>query len=97
MDRKTKKMLTDRRELFIEEGGRTPVWKAEKKRTDEAVKNKKRVYYEKQKEGLLAEDASRNFYRLIKSFGSAEKPKLFDVRDLLPDGISDVLRSQIPI
>ena len=32
----------------------------------------------------MAEEAGRNFYRNVKSFSKAEKPKLFDVRDLMP-------------
>ena len=42
-----------------------------------------------QKEALLTEDAGRNFYRNVKSFSKAEKPKLFDVRDIMPEGMTD--------
>ena len=37
----------------------------------------------------MNEDSGRNFYRQVKSFSAAEKPKLFDVRDLMPEGQSD--------
>ena len=84
LDKKTKKMIQDRKRLYVEEGGRTAVWKEEKKRTDEAVKKRKRGLLDIQIEKLLDGDASRHFYRHVKSFGQAEKPKLFDVRDLMP-------------
>ena len=90
MDRKTLKMIEDRKRLFVEEGGRTEVWKEEKKRTDIAVKARKRKYFDRQKDHLLAEDANRNFYKYVRNFGKAERPRLFDVRDLMPAGQTDV-------
>ena len=86
MNKKMLKMIDARKQLFIEEGGRTAVWKEEKKRVDRAVRDRKRGYMDILREHLLDEDAARNFYRHVKSFGKAEKPKLFDVRDLMPDG-----------
>ena len=67
----------------------TAVWKAEKKKTDILVKTRKRAFFDMQKEHLLQEDAGRHFYRNVRSFGCAERPKVFDVRDLMPDGQTD--------
>ena len=89
MDRKTLKVIENRKRLFVEEGGRTEVWKEEKRRTSEAIKARKRPYFDNQKDHLLAEDANRNFYKHVKNFGRAERPKLFDVRDLMPARLSD--------
>ena len=89
MNKQTRKMLDDRKKLFCEEKGRTEIWKAEKKRTNEVVKKRKRGFLDRQREELLQEDAGRNFYRNVRNFGKAERPKLFDVRDLMPDGQSD--------
>ena len=89
LDRKTKKLIEDKNKLYVTEGGRTAVWKEEKKRTDAVVKERKRKFMDIQRETLLAEDAGRNFYRNVKSFSTAEKPKLFDVRDIMPEGLSD--------
>lgn len=74
MDKKTKKMIEDRKKLFIEEGGRTEVWKQEKKRTNEAVRARKHSYFDRQKYQLLAEDANRNFYKHVRNLGKAERP-----------------------
>ena len=79
MDKKTAKMVEDRRRLFVEEGGRTEVWKAEKKRTEKTIMVRKRIFFDPQKEHLLASDANRNFYTHVRNFGVAERPKLFDV------------------
>ena len=89
LDRKTKKLIEDRKELFVREGGRSAVWKQEKKRTDRIIKERKRKLLDFQKEALLSEDAARNFYRNVRSFSKAEKPKLFDVRDLMAQGQTD--------
>ena len=89
LDKKTLKMIDQRKELYIQEGGRTAVWKEEKKRTADAVKKRKRVFFDRQREHILDEDASRNFYKHVRNFGKAERPKLFDVRELLPAGLSD--------
>ena len=83
------RMIKDRKELFWQEGGvRTAEWKEAKARTDEKIRERKREYLWTQKGHLLAEDANRNFYRHVKTFNTVEKPKEFDVRDILP-GKSD--------
>ena len=89
MDKKTKDLIEDRKRFYREEGGRTAAWKLEKKKTDEAVKKRKRGFLDIQRAKLLAHDAGRDFYRQVKNFSTAERPKLFDVRDLMPDGQSD--------
>ena len=89
MDRGTLEMIEDRRRLYIEEGGGTQAWKEEKKRTKEAVKERKRKYFDRQKDHLLASDANRNFYKYVKNFGEAERPKMFDVRELVGEGKTD--------
>ena len=45
-------------------------------------------YLEKQRANFTGPGASANFYRNVKAFGTAERPKTFDVRDLCP-GMSD--------
>ena len=62
MDKRTLELIEDRRKLYVEEGGRTENWKEEKKRTRDAVKQRKKDYFGKQRDRLLADDANRNFY-----------------------------------
>ena len=77
MDKRTLDMIEARKTMFLEKGGRTEWWKLEKKRTENAVKDRKRKFFDNQREHLLAEDANRNFYKHIRNFGKAEKPKMF--------------------
>ena len=83
------KLINNRKKLFVAEGcKRTEVWKREKKRIDEIVRKRKRSYMDTQRDNLLGPDAARCFYKNVKNFASFERPKLFDVRELLP-GKSD--------
>ena len=78
-------MIRERKRLFWAEGGkRTDVWKAEKSRVEARILDRKREYLLTQKGHILAEDANRNFYEHVKNFNTIEKPKEFDVRQLLP-------------
>ena len=82
MGRGVRKMIKDRRSLFVREGGeRTAAWKQEKKRVDSVIKNRTRAYMDNQREHLLADDANRNFYKHIKNFATFEKPEAFNYRE----------------
>ena len=94
MDKKTKDMIEARKRFYMDEGGRTAAWKEEKRITNEAVRKRKRGFLDIQREKLLSSEASRNFYRQVRSFGAAERPRLFDVRDLMPEGQSDELTAE---
>ena len=89
LDKKTKDLIEARKQFYIEEGGRTDAWKLEKKKTEEAVKARKRGFLDIQREKLLSNEASRNFYRQVKNFGVPERPKFFDVREMMPATNSD--------
>ena len=85
INKKAQKMIKRRKEVFMQEGGvRTDVWKKERKKVDEYIRARKRGHMDSQKMHLLEDDANRNFYRHVKCFSSVEKPKEFDVRELLP-------------
>ena len=89
MNRRSRKLVEQRKRLYWEEGGkRTAVWKQEKRRVDEIILNRKKGYLTTQKEHILANDANRNFFKHVKNFSKFEKPKEFNVRDLMP-GKSD--------
>ena len=88
LNKKTLQMIDTRRRLYMSEGGRTVVWKEKKKEVDKAIRDRKRGYMSAQKNRILEADANRNFFRHVRSFSRVEKPKQFDVRDILP-GRSD--------
>lgn len=56
-----------------------------KRRTAKLCKKRAAKYIESQKKVLLASDASRAFYKNVRSYQSKEKPPDFDVRTLFAD------------
>lgn len=79
------RLIKNRNNLFVAEGGvRTEAWKKEKKRIDDIIKKRKRSYMDTQRDNLLGPDAARCFFKNFKNFASFERPKQFDVRELLP-------------
>ena len=85
MNKRIKKLIKDRKRLFFQEGGkRTEVWKTEKRKVAKEIQDRKKVYMNNQKEHLLSDDASRNFFKHVKNFSRYEKPPQFDVWDMLP-------------
>ena len=84
------KRIDRRKRLFWQNGGkRTEAWREEKVRIEDIVRQRKKEYLKTQKGHILADDASRNFFKHVKNFNTIEKPKQFDVRELLP-GKSDI-------
>ena len=86
LDKRTIKMKERRKALFMEEGGkRTARWKEEKARINKVITDRKRGYMDSQRNHLLADNASRNFFRHVKCFSTAKKPAQFHVRTILPN------------
>ena len=81
-------MIRRRNRIYRKEG-RSATWKRLKKVTDEMIRKRKRHYMDLKKQQLTESDANRSFFRLVKSFNTAEKPQNFDVRSLRP-GKSDL-------
>ena len=82
----------------MDEGGvRSEAWKKAKKDTDQTIRKRKRGFLDKQKEHLLSEDANRNFYKHVKNFSKLEKPKQFDVRELLPDKTDEQVAEELAV
>ena len=85
MNKRTRKLIKDRKRMFWDAGGkRTDAWKEEKKRVAGLVRERKREFMRTQKMHLLEEDANRNFFKHVKNFSKYERPPQFDVRTLLP-------------
>ena len=84
MNKKIMKDIKDRKALYHEEGGvRTQGWKEKKTETDQLIKERKAGYMATQKDHLLADEANRNFFKHVINFSTAEKLKMFDVKELL--------------
>ena len=63
--------------------GRSKKWKRMKKVTNDLKSRRRQVYMDSQRMVLLEKDSERCFFKNIKSYGSKEKPKAFDVQDVL--------------
>ena len=74
-------------EIYLREGWSSK-WKRLKRWTDELIRKRQAKYLQSQRNALLVDDARRNFFRYVKAYQSAERPKQFDPRSLFP-GKSD--------
>ena len=79
-----RKLSAKRRRVYDREG-RSPRWKALKKKSDELYRTRAETYMNNQKNKFTGPDASRNFFRNFRSLRSREKPPEFNVRDLFPE------------
>ena len=88
MNEKIRRMIRKRRKVYDREG-RSRKWKEMKAASDALCRKRCAAFVEKQKETLASSDASRAFFRNVKSFDSKEKPVVFDVREIFP-GLDDL-------
>ena len=87
VNNKIRKLIKRRRKVYRKEG-RSAKWKRLKRLSDDLIDARRSRYLESQKQGLLVEDAARNFFRNVKAFQAKERPQQFDVRSLYP-GLAD--------
>ena len=78
-----KKKIGRRRRVYDRQG-RSAKWKKMKAETDKICRSMCSAFLDRQKQILTAPDAAKAFYRNVKSYGSKEKPPIFDVKDLYP-------------
>ena len=64
-------------------------WHDFKDNLDSYLDKRRENYVERQRVNFTGPNASANFYRNVKAFGTTERPKTFDVRDLCP-GLTDL-------
>lgn len=77
-----------RKKAVFRDEGKSERWMALRDDLDEYLAARQEKYLEKQRTNLIGGSAYREFYKNIKSFGTAERPKSFDVRNLRP-GVPD--------
>ena len=81
----TLRRLWKKRRKIYDREGRSKRWKKLKKRSSALYRERAAKYVQLQKEKLTGPDASRNFFKHVKSFSCREKPKIFEITDLFPD------------
>ena len=79
-----KKLWKKRRRVYDREG-RSRRWKKLKKLSSALYRERATKYVQLQKDKLTGPQASKNFFKHVKSYSCREKPKIFEVPDLFPD------------
>ena len=83
-----KTLIKKRRRVYHKEG-RSTKWKELMKKVRKLVKKRAGNYWDYQRRNLLQKDASRVFFKNVKAYSSRERPPIFDVRSIFPEGLSD--------
>ena len=81
------KKIKKKKAVFKDEG-RSRRWKAIEKDLDRYLEKQRLKFLDRERKKFLGKDGAKNFFKHVKSFNSAERPKTFDIRDLKP-GASD--------
>ena len=63
--------------------GRSVRWKRMKKLTNKLIERRRNIYMDSQRMVLLEDDGHRSFFKNVRSYKNFEKPRVFDVRELL--------------
>ena len=83
LDQTARKMIKKKGAIFKAEG-QSPRWLAMRDKVDKHLERRRESYLGKQRDKFIGPQAHVSFFRNVKAFKSAEKPKEFDVRELCP-------------
>ena len=78
-----RKMIKKKCAIYKAEG-KSDRWTAQFNKVEQYLEKRRQAFMEKQREKFTGPDAAKNFYRNVKAYKCAEKPKSFDIRDLRP-------------
>ena len=84
LDSKAKKMIRKKAAIYKSEG-KSERWHRQLEKTETYLEKRRQGFLQKQRDKFTGPDAVRQFFKNVKSFKNAEKPKNFDIRDLRPD------------
>ena len=83
LDDMAKKMIKKKGAIFKDEG-QSPRWERIRQKLEAHLDKKKNDFLAKQRDKFIGPQAHVSFFRNVKAFKSAEKPREFDVRTLCP-------------
>ena len=86
-DNKARGMVKKKQAVYKAEG-KSARWSRLQEKLDSYLDKRQEAFLETQRSKFMGPEASAQFYKNVKSFKNAEKPRDFDVRDLRP-GKSD--------
>ena len=81
----TLRRLWKKRRKIYDREGRSRRWRKLKKKAASIYRERAAKYLEIQKERLTGPEASKHFFKHVKSYSCREKPKSFEVGDLFPE------------
>ena len=81
---KIRKKIRQRKKIFKKQG-RSKAWKKLKKMTTKMIKFRRDQYMERHKILLTSPGASALFYRNVRTYNSAEKPAIWNVKSVKPE------------
>ena len=84
----TARKMVKKKQAVYKAEGKSPRWIRLQEKLDDYLDGRKESFLETQRDKFTGPEASSQFYRNVKSFKNAEKPREFDVRDLRP-GLTD--------
>ena len=78
-----RKKIRRKRAIFKSES-RSERWRLARHDLEKYLEKRRQGFLKGQREVMTGPDASRQFFKNVKSYNTAEKPKSFDIRDLEP-------------
>ena len=81
-----------KKKIVFKEEGKSPRWVALRDSLDVYLERRRLSFLSGQRDRLTSPEANKQFYKNVSAFKSAERPKQFDVRELLPQR-SDLQRA----
>ena len=94
MNDTARKKIRRKRGCFRAEG-RSERWWALREDLEEYLERRRLVFLDKERKKMTGPDASRQFYKNVKAYQTAERPKAFDVRNILPDKSDGQVASEV--
>ena len=84
LDDKAVKMIK-RKKMIYKEESRSPRWIAAREELDGHLEDRRIAYLDRQKTNLTSADASKQFFKNVKNYRTAERVRAFDVTELYPE------------
>lgn len=76
-------MIKKKNAIFKSEG-KSDRWELQRLKVEEYLEKRRLAFVKKQRENFIGPQASANFFKNVRAFKNAEKPRSFNVKDLRP-------------
>ena len=83
LDDRARSMIKKKAAVYKAEGN-SPRWKKLRENLDKYLEKRQESYLSRQREKMTGTEADKQFFKNVRAYKSAERPKQFDVRSLRP-------------